>query len=163
MLQEELETFAESKDDIGTTDALSHGMRMVSSETSKLGPRRLPLMQYEVVKEELARMTRLGVIEPSSSSWASPTVLVKKEDGSTRFYHKRSRHGHSYLGVGHTPVGVHSIRHKERAILPDGTIYECQSTWIEDPRPRTKLSTRTQARGSRIDRDMARASSDSSN
>ena len=43
MLQEELETFAESKDDIGTTDVLSHGMRTVSSETSKLGPRRLPL------------------------------------------------------------------------------------------------------------------------
>ena len=85
MLQEERETFAESKDDIGTTDVLSHGMRMVSSETSKLGPRRLPLSQYEVVKEELARMTRLGVIEPSSSSWASPIVLVKKKDGSTRF------------------------------------------------------------------------------
>ena len=76
---------------------------------------------------------------------------------------ERARHGHSYLGVRHTPLGVHSIRREERAILPDGTIYECQSTWIEDPRPRTKLSTRTQARGSRIDRDMARASSDSSN
>ena len=163
MLQEELETFAESKDDIGTTDVISHGMRMVSSETSKLGPRQLPLMQYEIVKEELARMTRLGVIEPSSSSWASPTVLVKKEDGSTRFYRERSRHGHSYLGVRHTPVGVHSIRHEERAILPDWTIHECQWTWIEDPRPRTKLSTRTQARGSRIDRDMARASSDGPN
>ena len=85
MLQEELETFAESKDDIGTTDVLSHGMRMVSSETSKLAPRRVPLSQYEIVKEELARMTRLGVIEPSSSSWASPIVLSKKKDGSTRF------------------------------------------------------------------------------
>ena len=76
---------------------------------------------------------------------------------------ERASHGHSYLGVRHTPVGVHSIRREERAILPDGTIYECQSTWIEDPRPRTKLSTRTQARGSRIDCDMARASSDGSN
>ena len=79
-------------------------------------------------------MTRLGVIETSSSSWASPIVLVKKKNGSTRFYRERARHGHSYLGVQHTPVGVHSIRRKERAILPDGTIYECQSTWIEDPR-----------------------------
>ena len=163
MLQEELEIFAESKDDIGTTDVLSHGMRMGSSETSKLGPRRIPLSQYEVVKEELARMTRLGVIEPSSSSWASPIVLVKKKDGSTRFYRERARHGHSYLGARHTQVGVHSIPCEERAILPDGTIYECQSTWIEDPSPKMKLSTRTQARGSHIDGDIARVSSDSSN
>ena len=85
MLQEELETFAELKDDMGTTDVLSHGMRMVSSETSKLGPIRLPLSQYDVVKEELARMTRLGVIEPSSSSWAS-IVLVKKKDRNTTFF-----------------------------------------------------------------------------
>ena len=163
MLQEELETFAESKDDICTTDVLSHRMRMVSSETSKLGPRWIPLSQYEVVKEELARMTRLGVIEPSSSSWASPIVLVKKKDGSTRFYRERARHGHSYLGVQHTQVGVHYIPREERAILPDGTISECESTWIEDLRHKTKLSTRTEARGSQIDRDIARVSSDSSN
>ena len=53
MLQEKLETFAESKDDIGTTDVLSHRMIMVSSETSKLGPRRLPLLQYEVARKNL--------------------------------------------------------------------------------------------------------------
>ena len=82
---------------------------------------------------------------------------------ATCSYFGEGQHGHSYLGIRHTPVGVHSIRREDRAILPDGTIYECQSTWIEDPRPRTKLSTRTQARGSRIDRDMARASSDGSN
>ena len=53
LLQEELETFAESKDDIGTTDVSSHRMRMVSSESSKLRPRRLPLSLYDVVKADL--------------------------------------------------------------------------------------------------------------
>lgn len=48
-----------------------------------------------VVREDAAQvvddMLKQGVIEPSTSPWASPIVLVKKKDVSTRFcvdYHK---------------------------------------------------------------------------
>lgn len=38
-----------------------------------------------IIKEELAYMITEGIIHPCQSSWMSPVVLVKKEDGSTRF------------------------------------------------------------------------------
>ena len=46
---------------------------------------RLPLKKLDVVKTEIDKMLREGIIEPSSSPWASPITLVPKKDGSTRF------------------------------------------------------------------------------
>ncbi len=46
---------------------------------------RLPQAQLTIVKQEIDRIERLKVIEPSRSEWASPIVLVPKKDGTTRF------------------------------------------------------------------------------
>ena len=43
------------------------------------------------MENEIKEMLESGVIEPSSSEWASPIVLVDKEDGTLRMcidYHR---------------------------------------------------------------------------
>ena len=48
----------------------------------RLPPYRLPHAYREAVKKELQEMLSSGIIEPSSSEWSAPIVLVKKKDGS---------------------------------------------------------------------------------
>ncbi len=46
---------------------------------------RAPLAKRAVIEQEIQKMAEYGVIRPSSSSYASPVVLVTKPDGSIRF------------------------------------------------------------------------------
>ena len=50
-----------------------------------LPPYRLPHAYRESVRAELQEMEAGWVIEPSSSEWTAPIVLVLKKDGSLRF------------------------------------------------------------------------------
>ena len=47
--------------------------------------RRLPFALRQEVARQLKDMQQSGVIQPSSSPWASPVVMVRKKDGSHRF------------------------------------------------------------------------------
>ena len=51
----------------------------------KQAPRRVLMHQQEVVRHHVEEMLQNGVVHPSTSPWASPIVLVRKEDGTTRF------------------------------------------------------------------------------
>lgn len=46
---------------------------------------RIPLAKMKTVEQELEKMLDDGIIEPSTSAWASPLTLVPKKDGSIRF------------------------------------------------------------------------------
>uniref|UniRef100_A0A0G4HT81 Reverse transcriptase domain-containing protein n=1 Tax=Chromera velia CCMP2878 TaxID=1169474 RepID=A0A0G4HT81_9ALVE len=46
---------------------------------------RVAYSQREMLREELKQMEEAGLIEPSSSIWATPVVLVPKPDGTIRF------------------------------------------------------------------------------
>ena len=49
-----------------------------------LPPYRLPKARHQAVQNEVQQLLRAKIIEPSTSSWASPIVLVPKRDGTLR-------------------------------------------------------------------------------
>ena len=77
--------FAKSKLDRGKTHLVQHKIDTGDHLPIKQRPRHLPLRQREAEREEVGKMLQAGVIEPSSSPWASPVVLVTKKDGSIRY------------------------------------------------------------------------------
>ena len=67
---------------LGRTDLAKHEIDTGDHRPFKLPARRLGWAQKRALGEEVDRMLDLGVIEPSSSPWSSPPVLVRKKDGS---------------------------------------------------------------------------------
>lgn len=64
---------------------MKHRIDVGNAKPIKLPPRRLPIHQKEVAEQEINNMLDNGIIESSNSPWASPIVLAKKKDGTTRF------------------------------------------------------------------------------
>ena len=68
----------------GCTDITEHVIEVSDASPIRLPPYRLPHSYRETVKAEIQEMLKQGIIEPSTSDWAAPLVLVKKKDGSLR-------------------------------------------------------------------------------
>ena len=77
--------FAASSDDFGHISLVTHQINTGSSQPIRQPTRRLALHKRAEADTLLKNMLKKAVIEPSSSPWTSPTVLVRKKDGSTRF------------------------------------------------------------------------------
>ena len=77
--------FSKNDGDIGRTGLVKHKIDTGNTIPIRQRPRRIPFAREQEVEDMIRDMKENGVIEPSSSPWCSPVVLVKKKDGSTRF------------------------------------------------------------------------------
>ena len=77
--------FSTDPSDLGCTDLVQHYISTGNAAPIRQPPRRLPLAKKEVAEKAIIEMQKQNVIEPSSSPWSSPIVLVNKKDGSMRF------------------------------------------------------------------------------
>jgi len=68
----------------GWTNLAEHTIDTGSAAPIKQVAYRLPYAYQKAVKEELQEMERDGIIEPSTSGWASPIVLIRMKDGTLR-------------------------------------------------------------------------------
>ena len=68
----------------GRTTVVEHQVTTTGTRPVRLSPYRLPHAYRDLVHKEVQEMLDAGIIEPSSSEWVSPIVLVNKKDGTLR-------------------------------------------------------------------------------
>ena len=78
--------FSQSKSDLGKCNlGVKHHIHLKPEAVPIKQPsRRIPFGHQEEVKSNLKTMLNEGIIEKSSSEWASPLVLVRKPSGDLR-------------------------------------------------------------------------------
>ena len=77
--------FSQGDTDLGTFTVVKHHIDTGNSRPIKQRMRRTPLGYANEEQEHLEKLLKAGVIEPSCSVWASPSVLLRKRDGSVRW------------------------------------------------------------------------------
>lgn len=82
LLIEYQDVFAKHDLDLGCLTTVKHKIDTKDATPVKQKMRRTPLGFQEHEQQHLTKMLNAGVIQPSTSAWASAPVLVQKKDGS---------------------------------------------------------------------------------
>ena len=85
LLKRYRDIFAFSPSELGRTSVIQHDIDVGDSTPIRQRPYRVSPDTRETINTHVSDMLSQGIITASNSPWASPVVLVKKKDGSTRF------------------------------------------------------------------------------
>ena len=70
---------------LGRTDLVKHTIDTGQAKPVKIPPTRVTQKQKQIIEDEIDSMLEKDIIQPSTSPWSSPILLVTKRDGSIRF------------------------------------------------------------------------------
>ena len=84
-LMDNADVFAIEESELGHTTVVKHSIDTGEHPPIKQCPRRTPFVHREKIAQLVNDMLKQQVVQPSSSAWASPVVLVPKKDGNLRF------------------------------------------------------------------------------
>ena len=85
LLGRNADVFSCAPGDLGHTDLVHHKINTGDAAPIRQPPRRRPSLKKDEAHKAITEMLEQGLIESSTSPWASPIVLVKKKDGNWRF------------------------------------------------------------------------------
>ena len=85
LVQQNADVFALDNTELCHTDVVQHHVDTGDHPPIKQPLRRVPYIYRDKIATMVKEMEEAGVIEPSSSPWASPVVIVPKKDGTYRF------------------------------------------------------------------------------
>ena len=85
ILNRRKDAFARNKLDLGCYNGIEHEINTACAAPVRQRVRPTPKGFEDEAKKCLEEQLETGVVRPSSSAWASPTVLVRKADGSVRY------------------------------------------------------------------------------
>ena len=84
LLRKHSSVFAASPTDLGCTSQMYHRIDIGDSGPVRQPMRRVPHEHIPVHKAEVSKFQKAGAVVPSTSTFASPTILVKKKKGCMR-------------------------------------------------------------------------------
>ncbi len=85
LLQQHRKCFPVGERDFGRTTAAEHSIDTGDAKPIKTAPYRVSSCERRLINEKVDDMIRDGIVQPSTSSWAAPVVMVRKKNNEHRF------------------------------------------------------------------------------